>query len=73
MADNITKTEVDEYSQPDTADKSAKFRAEFNSSPPGSVERISGQRLVTSNAFLVTDSVMSRNEINERPTSKPYR
>ena len=60
-------------SQPVTAEKAPKLRAVFNNSPTGSVERVACQKLVTSNAFLVTDSTMNRNEINKRTTSKPYR
>ena len=61
------------YNQPETADKVSKFRSIFNNRPPGSVERVARQKLVSSSTFFAANSAMSRNETSDRPTSKPYR
>ena len=40
------------YNQPETTYKMSKFRSIFNSSPPGSVERVACQKLVSSSNFV---------------------
>ena len=61
------------YNQVETADNLSLIRSTINNSPPGSVERVANRKLVSKSTFIQTEAAMNRNEINERPQSKPYR